>query len=266
MTSVKLAGLTFVSPVPEAEIASFIAGLRDLPELATDELFWSRFEAERDLSHIRVHESLYQVSVLGAVATLETEKEQGLEQGPEPGPSRRPSRQRSRSRARTCPGSWKRSPNAWEICIRGDDTPRLEALVTQLFADFSARDDDLRERTIVASRAALVRLDAGSQPLLGTHVAAPMLGAFAGEEHPDVLRLMAALIRRLSTISIQFADYSLACRFLSTLYPDAESEKSSLRARILSQVLRGDLDAPTQELILDDFYSADPSASAEPLA
>jgi HEAT repeat protein len=121
----------------------------------------------------------------------------------------------------------------------------------------SARDDDLRERTIVAGRAALVRLDTGSQPIFGAHVAAPMLDAFADEDHLDVLRLMAALLRGLSTISIQFADYSLACRLLKTLYPDAESEKSSLRARILSQVLKGDLDAPTQELILDDLYSAD---------
>ncbi|MEE8314664.1 MAG: diguanylate cyclase, partial [Myxococcota bacterium] len=249
MTSVKLAGLTFVSPVPEAEIASFIAGLRDLPELATDDLFWSRFEAERDLSHIRVHESLYQVSVVGAVAALETDKEQGPE--PEAGPAEEP------LPSEDLPEFLEAFPERVEMCIRGDDTPRLEAQVMQLFAGFSARDDDLRERTIVAGRAALVRLDTGSQPIFGVHVAAPMLDAFADEDHLDVLRLMAALLRGLSTISIQFADYSLACRLLKTLYPDAESEKSSLRARILSQVLKGDLDAPTQELILDDLYSAD---------
>lgn len=261
MVSVKLAGLTFVSPVPEAEIDSFIAGLRDLPDLATDELFWSRFEEERGLAHIHVHESLYQVKSVGAaLSEVPGEKEEELEAGastPEPEQEAADDRVSDSKNEEDLGPFLDALAERVDARIRADDGRGLGRLVERLFGDFHNRDAGLRERTVVACRVALGRLDPGSQPIFARSVAEPMLEAFASEDHPDVLRLIAAMVRRMSTVSIQFAEYSLACGLLTALYPPPGVAVGSVRARALAQVLKPELDQATQDLIVDDFNSPD---------
>jgi diguanylate cyclase (GGDEF)-like protein len=251
MTSMRLAGLTFVAPVPESEISGFIAGLRNLSDLATDELFWSRFAEEHGLSQIQVHESLYEVTAAGGLTVKE-------EVAAEPGPGPEPEPDTEELSPEDLLDFLEALPQRVEECIRSDATQQLSGLVARLFGDFRTRDPSLRESTVVASRTALSKLDAGCQPILAKQLSAPMLDAFDVEDHPDVLRLMAAMLRRMSTVSIQFAEYSLACKLLSKLYPAPQSEQTSLRARMLSQVLKRELEPTTQDLILEDFNSPDP--------
>ncbi len=251
MTSVKLAGLTFVAPVPESEIASFIAGLRDLPDLATDELFWSRFASERGLTKIQVHESLYEVRAESGIAEVK-EAESDSDQD---------ARLDANTTA-TDPNDLamllKALPERVAGYLRGDDLALVVELVERVFDGFRARDTDLREGAIVACQIALSALPAGSQPIFAKQLAAPLLESYTGEDHPDVLGMMVATLLQMSTLAIEFGEYGLACQLLSALYLEPESESSPLRARVLAQVLQPELDAATQDLILEDFGSPDP--------
>ena len=249
MTSVKLAGLTFVAPVPESEIASFIAGLRDLPDLATDELFWSRFASERGLTKIHVHENLYEVrEEIGSAE--EKEGESGTAQAArlDENTAIEPDDLASLLEA---------LPERVAGCLRRDDLAPVAELVERVFDGFPARATDLRESTVVACRSALCVLPAGSQPIFAKQLAARLLEAYTGEDHPDVLSPIVAMLLQMSTLSIEFGEYALACQLLSALYLEPESESSPLRARVLSQLLQPELDAATQDLILEDFGSLD---------
>ena len=249
MTSVKLAGLTFVAPVPESEVAAFIAGLRDLPELATDELFWSRFASERGLTQIHVHESLYEVrEEIGVEGQKEVESDAGQEECLDAETETDP---------HDLASLLKSLPERAAQCLRADDPAAVAELVERVFDDFPARDADLREDTVVACRTALSLLPAGSQPIFAKLLADPLLEAYTGEDQPDPLGMMVATLRQMSTLSIEFGEYALACQLLSALYLEPESESSPSRARVLAQVLRPELDAATRDLILDDFGSPD---------
>ncbi len=249
MTSVKLAGLTFVAPVPESEIASFIAGLRDLPDLATDELFWSRFASERGLTKIHVHENLYEVrEEIGSAE--EKEGESGAAQAARLD-------ENTAIELDDLASLLEALPERVAGCLRRDDLAPVAELVERVFDGFRARATDLRESTVVACRSALCVLPAGSQPIFAKQLAARLLEAYTGEDHPDVLSPIVAMLLQMSTLSIEFGEYALACQLLSALYLEPESESSPLRARILSQLLQPELDAATQDLILEDFGSPD---------
>ena len=252
LQSIKVSGLTFLESISIAEIETFIAALRGFPAADVDVSFWKQLATSEGIASILFDDAVYKV---GEASTLVAEAEPRVEE-----PAAESAEEEGISSEEAFAEFLETLPAQLDRLLLDENTKELHELTERLFDGFERRSVLSRKKTVDACRASLRNLSPGFQQEFAKVMTEPMLSAFAAEEHADLIREMAAVLHQMAGISIQFSEYTLACRILSALhgaYGEFDAADDG-RALVLGQILDRKLEPSTQELLVEDMSSSDP--------
>ncbi len=269
LTTIRVGSLTFLQSISLHEVQTFIGALRELPTAQLGSEYWKRFGEEQGFSSLLFDERRYELGV-AATMTVET---QGESAGFDAGEAiARLGGEGQAVWEGMSEAQWleeagkepfdtfveKFSGRLLEPLLKGDSR-QLQWMVRRLFFAFSDRDPVTRERIVDACRNALKAVPIAFQPQFTKLVADPLLSVFSEEKDQKLLSDVTAVLYRMATNLIQFAEYLLASRILVQLHSRHRQldEAKDARAQVLAKVLDRQLEAATKKLLAEDFKSGD---------
>jgi diguanylate cyclase (GGDEF)-like protein len=256
LSSLELTSLTFLSSVSADDLKTFIGALGDLPTTGLDENYWISLGKDRGLSSILFNQRLYEARV-SATKLASREVQAGkvaakVIRSPQLAESETP---------QTLDELEEKMPVRMSDLLLREDDAQIKRTINRLFQGFLQSPLQTRQKVVNRCNGFLEGLNLGLQNQLAKLMAGPLLVIFSQENDPIILRELAALLHRLTTILLHFAEYKSASRILLHLHRrhrqllKANSEQASLLEKILLRPL-----APkTQQLLLEDFRSGEPS-------
>jgi len=252
MRSVGISSITFFGEVPESDIETLLAALRDAPASA-DRAYWDEIAQQRALSGIAFNQRQYTIGVVQSLVadvdivedeTAEVEAAaQFLDQfEQEPG----------EALLEALPRFGK------ELLVKGE-WDLVRQLLRKMFGNFREQDTLTRERTVQSCRALLDLLILGLQRKMAELAVGELLKGLAEETEPQVLREFANVLHAMVNISIQFGDYAVASRTLLALKARQEEMQSAGYADVdtLSRLLDRPLQPAVHALLIEDLRGAD---------
>lgn len=254
LDSVMLSSLTFVERVSAQEMKAFIGGLSQLPTTGLDSEFWTHFAQKQRLSHILFNQIMYETSV-SPISVGSSEHELTTE------PSEVIWRTQVPDVKEISDALHELVPDhVSDLLLKGDEK-QLQLMISRLFKGFGNLPPMVRKNVIDACRNISDDLTLSLQHHFTKLVAHNLLAAFESEQDPLFLMELAALLHRMATNLIQFAEYPIASEVLLHLQKrhrqleDTQSEHSQLLARILHKRI----EPSTQKLIVEDLKSGEPA-------
>ncbi len=254
--SLALTSLTFLPNVSSEELQTFVGSLDNLPTVGLDGAYWMRLARDHGLSSILFDQRLYEARVSSTMlAPSESTATRVAAK------VMRPAQLAESEAVETLDTLAEKMPvRMSDLLLKGDEA-QIELIIQRLMEEFLQGPLQTRQEVVNRLHGMLEELNLGLQSQLAKLMAGPLLVVFSQEEDPVILRELANLLHRLTTILLQFSEYASASRILLHLAGryrkllKARSEK----ARLLKKILLRPLEPKAQQLILDDFRSGEPT-------
>jgi len=259
LDSVNLNSLTFLQGLSTQELSTFLGALAQLPTSGVNQEFWARFSREKGLTSILFDQLLYEnLQATAQVISEETETVEDLEAVEEleeeaEGPAE-PAKEGLDAFLKALPG------RVNDLLLEGKEK-QAKQMFQRLFKGFKERPNVTREKIVESCSAMMEDLTLAVQRRYAKLLADPLRGAFEEEKDPKVLREISALLHRMSSILIQFAEYPSASRILGHLsnrHRQLEGAKDP-HAQRLAKILERKLEPTLQKLLMDDLLSGETS-------
>ncbi len=297
LDAVALRGMTFVRGVTEEELVGLLDGLAQAKPEQIDEQFWSRYAADRGLTHV----TLKQTAGPPKVVAVEPESAEPAAQGEtsvsvaseepvgmaeaadeptaeitrplppivEAGPSQ-PVPTRPQSRPAPEAESLAAQPldtllpglsDTVMTLLLGRNAEALGTLFNRLVQEMGTREPVVRGKVWDAMKDAIARVPAGFHQDLARQAVEPLFRALGAEQDPKAVGDIARTIYQLAMAVIPFADYPLAIRLLVGLTTTLRSfeEAHDARAVAVAAVLERRVEPAVHKLLVEDLKSADPA-------
>ena len=152
---------------------------------------------------------------------------------------------------------WQRMPREiGDLLLEGEER-EITSIIKRLFHGYLKSNPQVRQKVIGRCQHLFEGLITGLQNQLAKILAKPLLLVLSQEKDPAVLRELANLLYRLSTLLVQFAEYPVATQILLHLQRRYRKllEANSEQAKMFEEILMKPLDPKAQELLLQDFHS-----------
>ena len=143
-----------------------------------------------------------------------------------------------------------------DLLLEGDDD-RIKKIVNGLLQQFLQGPLQTRQKMVNRFNDMLEGLNVGLQDQLAKLITGPLLIVFAKENDPIILRELANLLHRLTTILLQFSEYPTASQIFLHLHRRQRElvEAKGEQANLLQGILLKPLEPKAQQLVLADFSS-----------
>jgi len=256
LSSLGLSSLTFLKNIPAPELETFIGALNNLPPGGADIKFWRVFAKQKGLAHILFNKAVYEVKVSqtsGSVASGPGMVEQmtTVLDGEEDDPI--PDEQFGQFIDQF--GDYIRH------IFEQAQQETIKRAVNQLYLGFDDRSLAVKERIINTSRSLLEGLAPAYQHDLADYMTDPLLSAFNEEPDQKIMVEMSVLLNRMVIALIGMVNYPSAARIFTRLrqrYSNLKRTKHG-QAQILRKNLEIQLNSATQNLLMADLKSAEPT-------
>jgi len=287
-----LHSITFLPNVTEPEISSFIGALREIPDDADDD-FWLEFTKDAGLRGLFLNEHQYALKLVQSIlldelpqgaarpSSLDSDDDEWVDAHGDAGEDESLTAAEDSLAASMMPDAHATLPNGAvaelsaagsgadlreavprfgkELLVTGEDD-LFQQLLRKLFADYEYEGGPVREEIIKACGRLLRDLTLALQRKYGELAADVLVEALSKEDQPVVLHELATILHVLAGTAVQFSDYQSASRIFSAL--DSRRKKieegGERNADSLAKILDRGLDPTVQQLLEDDFKSADP--------
>lgn len=260
LDSIKLTSLTFLENLSPRELETFLGALDQLPTSEMNPEFWARFSGEQGLSSILFDQVLYETRLALGRVTAEKETEVAEEEElkeeerlEEVGEEIKPVTEE------LFDAFLKALPGRVNNLLLGEDEKQVQQMFQRLFQGFQGQALATREKVVESCRGMLEDLTLALQHRFAKLLADPLLAAFEEEKDSEILREIAALLHRMATILLQFAEYPLASRILLHLSNRQRQleESKDPHAQQLAKILDRKLESNIQKLLMDDLTSGE---------
>jgi diguanylate cyclase (GGDEF)-like protein len=273
LDSILLTSLTFLEGLSTQELQTFFGALDQLPSSGIDREFWAQFSREQGLSCILFDQVFYEARMtptLGFPDQDEVIYEAQLAptlafsgQGRVVAPSEKevPGKEEEPISEELFDPFLKAMPGQVRDLLITDDEKQVQQALHRLFHGFQGRAFVTREKVVESCYQLLENLTLAMQHHFAKLLADPLQAVLDEERDPKILREIAALLHRVATNLVQFAEYPLASRILSHLRKRIQQleEDKDLHAQQLAKILERKLDPTTQKLLLEDLKTGEPS-------
>jgi diguanylate cyclase (GGDEF)-like protein len=268
LDSIMLTSLTFLEGLSAQELQTFFGALDQLPSSGIDREFWARFSREHRLSSILFDQVLYEPQM---TSTLASSGQDEVMYEPQLAPTLAFSDQDKGVAVveeeiepiaeELFDAFLKAMPNRVTDLLMADGEKQVQQTLQQLFQGFQDRALVTQEKVVESCRWVLENLTLALQHHFAKLLADPLRVVLDEEKDPKILREITALLHRIATTLIQFAEYPLASRILLHLRRRIQQleEDKDLQAQRLAKILERKLEPTTQKLLLDDLKTGEPS-------
>jgi len=256
LDSLGLKSMTFLQSVTPEEMRVFIGAVGDLPSGVQDKEYWNRLAKEQGLKGILFDYRFYETRIAAAagdsgafqIAAGARGVVKKQVQGGQPGLA---VDEESFDRLLA------RMPREiGDLLLEGEER-EITSIIKRLFHGYLKSNPQVRQKVIARCQHLFEGLMTGLQNQLAKILAKPLLLVLSQEKDPAVLRELANLLYRLSTLLVQFAEYPVATQILLHLQRRYRKllEANSEQAKMFEEILMKPLDPKAQELLLQDFHS-----------
>lgn len=256
LDSLGLKSMTFLQSVTPEEMRVFIGAVGDLPSGVQDKEYWSRLAKEQGLKGILLDYRFYETRIAaGAYATGAFQVAAGARsvmkkkvQGGQPSLA---------ADEESFDNLLQRMPREISDLLLEGGEREVTSIIKRLFHGYLNSNPQVRQKVIGRCQLLFEGLITGLQNQLAKILAKPLLLVLSQEKDPAVLRELANLLYRLSTLLVQFAEYPVATQILLHLQRRYRKllEANSDQAKMFEEILLKPLDPKAQELLLQDFHS-----------
>jgi hypothetical protein len=255
LDSIAVKSMTFLENVAPDEIKAFIGALDDLPEVGLEGSYWASFAKEKRISGILFDQRLYEAKM----STSSLERKQGRKAVLHKVEKRHVPVSEVESDTSFDELLEKMPVHMSDLLLKGDKK-RIGSIIRRLFRGYLKGSPERRQKVIDRCRSLMESLNLGLQNQLAKLLVDPLLLVLSQEKDPAVLKDLANLLHGLSTLLLQFVEYSKASRILLHLHRRQQKllEAGSEQANVLAQILGRPLEPRTQQLLLEDFCSGEP--------
>ena len=254
--SLALTSLTFLASVSSDELETFIGSLTELPAVGLDGKFWARLAKDHGLSSILFDQRLYEARVSASRLTARQSRAVKVKKVEK---VVTPVQMVESEAAETLDKLEEKMPvRMSDLLLKGDED-QIKQLLKRILQEFLQGDLPTRQKVVKRCHGILEGLNLGLQNQLAKLMTGPLLIVFAQEKDPIILRELANLLHRLATTLIQFGEYPSASRIILNLHRRHGQllEAKTEPANLLDKILLRPLEPKAQQLILEDFRSAD---------
>jgi diguanylate cyclase (GGDEF)-like protein len=256
LDSLGLKSMTFLPSVTPEEMRVFIGAVGDLPSGAQDKDYWSRLSKEQGLKGILFDYRFYETrigmtasdsgafQIVGGARGMVKKQAQGAQPG-------------LAVDEESFDRLLQRMPREiGDLLLEGEEK-EITSIIKRLFHGYLKSNPQVRQKVITRCQHLFEDLITGLQNQLAKILAKPLLLVLSQEKDPAVLKDLANLLYRLSTLLVQFAEYPVATQILLHLQRRYRKllEANSEQAKMFEEILMKPLDPKAQELILQDFHS-----------
>ncbi|MGD2125998.1 MAG: diguanylate cyclase [Desulfobacteraceae bacterium] len=256
LDSISLKSITFLENISSDEIKTFIGALEELPEVGLDSSFWTALARKKGLSGILFDQRLYEArmspSMLAAGKGQAKVKQKVAKKR---APAREPVVEESIETLLD-----KMPVNLSDLLLKGEEK-QIKQAIRRLFRGYLRGSSQPRQNVVSRCQGLMEGLNLGLQNQLAKLLADPLLLVLSQEEDPMVLKDLANFLHQLATLLLQFVEYPAATRILLHLHRRRRKflESDGEQAGVLGQILGRALESKTQQLIMEDFRSGEPS-------
>jgi diguanylate cyclase (GGDEF)-like protein len=254
--SIALTSLTFLANISAEELKTFIGSLDQLPTVGLDSKYWQRLARDQGLSSILFDRRLYEARVSSTMLKPSEDSARKVA-----AKAITPAQPDESEAAETLDTLEEKMPvRMSDLLLKGDEA-QIKGIIKRFIQGFLQGPLQTRQKVVNHCHSMLEGLNLGMQNQLAKLMADSLLVVFSQEKDPIILRELANVLHRLTTILLQFSEYPSASRIFLHLYRrhsellDARSEQASL----LKKILLRPLEPKAQQLILEDFRSGESS-------
>ena len=256
LDSLGLKSMTFLRSVTPEEMRVFIGAVGDLPSGVPDKEYWSRLAKEQGLKGILFDYRFYESRIAANAGDSRAFRAVS-------GPRRVVGKhiQGGQPSFEVDEESFdrllERMPREISDLLLEGGEREITSMIKRLFHGYLKSNPQVRQKVIARCQRLFEGLMTGLQNQLAKIIAKPLLLILSRERDPAVLRELANLLHRLSTLLVQFAEYPVATQILLHLQRRYRKlvEAKSEQAPVFEEILLKPLDPKAQELLLQDFHS-----------
>lgn len=257
LNSLALTSLTFLAKVSAEELQGFIGSLAELPAQDLDGAYWRQLAREKGFSSILFDQRLYEARVAAtrltptetrivkktAKVVTEVQPTEGESAEGEP--------------VETLDALAGKMPvRLSDLLLKGEDD-QITKIVKGLLQQFLQGPLQTRKKVVNRFHNMVEGLNISLQNQLAKLITGPLLIVFAKEDDPIILRELANLLHRLTTVLLQFGEYPTASQIFLHLHRRQRelAEAKGEQANLLQKILLKPLEPKAQQLVLQDFRS-----------
>jgi len=252
LNSLALTSLTFLANVSAEELQGFIGSLAELPAQDLGGAYWKRLGREQGFSSILFDQRLYEARV--AATRLTPTETRTVKRTAKVVTEVQPTEVEPVETLDALAG--KMPVRLSDLLLKGDDD-HIKKIVNSLLQQFLRGPLQTRQKVVNRFHGMLEGLNVGLQNQLAKLITGPLLIVFAKENDPIILRELANLLHRLTTILLQFGEYPTASQIFLHLHRRQRElvEAKGEQANLLQKILLKPLEPKAQQLVLEDFRS-----------
>ncbi|MBW2030308.1 MAG: diguanylate cyclase [Deltaproteobacteria bacterium] len=257
LDSIGLKSITFLENISLEEIMGFIGGVSRVPEVGVDSKFWTALAKEKALTHILFDRRLYEARMSSSMLAqrkgqvVDTVKKVAKKQTVDTGLVDEASIEDLLE---------KMPLRLSDLLLKGDEE-KVKAIIRRLFRGYMSGSPGARQKLINSCQGLMEGMNLGLQNQFARFLVDPLILVLSQEDDLLVLKDLAGFLHRLVTLFLQFTEYPFATRILLNLrrrYREFLADKRD-QASELARVLDRPLDPRTQQLLLEDFRSEEPT-------
>jgi HEAT repeat protein len=257
LNSLALTSLTFLAKVSAEELQGFIGSLAELPAQDLDGAYWKQLARERGFSSILFDQRLYEARVAATrltpteTRTVKKTAKIVTEVQPTEGESAEVKPVETLDAL-----AGKMPVRLSDLLLKGDDD-HIKKIVNGLLQQFLQGPLQTRQKVVNRFHNMVEGLNISLQNQLAKLITGPLLIVFAKEDDPIILRELANLLHRLTTVLLQFGEYPTASQIFLHLHRRQRElvEAKGEQANLLQKILLKPLEPKAQQLVLQDFRS-----------
>ena len=251
-----LNSLTFQKNISYSQLETFMGALREVPDTGVDSNYLKEFAKEHGLSDILFDQNLYEGRVAQRTAVradglLVVEQSVGV-QKPQP---------EKPIPAELFENFLARLPEQLEEFFLEGEAAKIERIIYLLFLGYQDRELTIRNKVIEVCQNLMTQLTVAYQHDFVKVLVNPLLAEFAKAKEPKIISSMASFLNSLVRVLMQFVEYPLASKVLTYLQNRYHKLKKTkdFHAQILAHSLNLPLEPITQELLVEDLKSGEPT-------
>ncbi|MBW2705649.1 MAG: HEAT repeat domain-containing protein [Deltaproteobacteria bacterium] len=256
LDEIGLTSITFQKNISYSQLETLMGALREVPDTGIDSNYLKEFAKAHGLSDILFDQNLYEVRVAQRTAVradglLIAEQSVGAQ---EPQPEKP-------IPAELFDNFLARLPEQLDEFFLEGEAAKIERLITLLFLGYQDRELTIRNKVIQVCQNLMTQLTVAYQHDFVKVLVSPLLAEFVKEKESKTIAIMASLLNSLVRALVQYVDYPLASKVLTYLhnrYHKLKKIKDS-HAQLLAHSLNLQLEPITQELLVEDLKSGEPT-------
>ena len=259
LKSVGLKSLCFLKDVSMEELRGFVGALGQLPQTGLDVRHWRRTAKEQGISNILFDQRVYETGLQireGGSRPIHTGlgKKIGLIEGKIQGEEDGVSDESSGSLSEEMP------LHMSDLLLEGNKD-KINQMMNRIFRPYHGSGIKGKQEVLSRCSGLMDDLNVGLQSQMAKHLINPLLLVLSREEEPQVLTHLGTFLHRIATVLIQFVEYPSATRVLLHLQQRYHELRKSNggQGEVLTQALVRPLKPETQQIVLEDFRSNNPS-------